>query len=132
MEPLKYGKFVCGDVIISMISEVGDPVPTVFKTHFHRKVVLSWSKLTGTLYLHKKPLLSLTAFIYYSLSLPQVQRRYSQGDYAGAQKASKLAYKWGSAAVMFGIAFMVIFVVLKLYLEDRHIRQYYYWPASTV
>ena len=60
-----------------------------------------------------------------SLSL-QVQRRYNQGDYAGAQRASKLAYKWGSAAVMFGIAFMIIFVILKLYFEDRHIRRYYY------
>ena len=70
--------------------------------------------------------LSLSLCLSLSLSL-QVQRRYNQGDYAGAQRASKLAYKWGSAAVMFGIAFMVIFVVLKLYFEDRHLRSSYYY-----
>lgn len=56
----------------------------------------------------------------------EVQRRYNQGDYTGAQRASRLAYKWGSAAIMFGVTFLVIFVALKLYFEDHHVRRYYY------
>ena len=59
--------------------------------------------------------------------LYQVQRLYRRGDYVGAQRASRQAHSWGSAAVVFGATIAVIVFALKIYFAEFEQKHYYYY-----
>ena len=63
--------------------------------------------------------------IYSFVVLIQVQRLYRRGDYAGAQRASRQAQSWASAAIIFSVTVIVVVFALKLYFTEFEQRRYY-------
>ena len=55
----------------------------------------------------------------------EVNRRYANGDYRGAVRASQAAYKWSVASLLLALTIIILFVFIRVYFHEGY--QYYHY-----
>eukprot|EP00731_Ephydatia_muelleri_P028438 Em0020g82a len=56
----------------------------------------------------------------------EVNRRYANGDYRGAVRASQAAYKWSIASLLLALTIIILFIFIRVYFHDGYQYNHYY------